>query len=75
MIDKLSVDLVEEGRAHPFVEALVAEMSVAHANRLHELEAKAASGDTDGTCAALGGRCAELRHWLRIINGATGVDE
>lgn len=75
MIDKLPRELVEEGRAHPFVEELCRELKKAHVDMLHKLEEKAAAGESDGALNALGGRCAAFREVLRIITTAEGDDE
>jgi hypothetical protein len=79
-LDKLKHELIEEGRGHPFVEALVASLRERRAALLNELEGIAASGGDEspygtGYIYALGGRAREVRTVVDMIQNTKGMDE
>ena len=73
MIDKLPEHIAEEGRGHPFVEALVRDLRKRHASHAKTLEALSASAAPGA--AGMGGRAAELRFVIDMITGAKGAEE
>lgn len=75
MIDKLGADVVEEGKNHPFVQALRVELAHRHRQCAKLLEAKSAAGEGHAVLAGLGGRAAELRSVMELIARTEGIDE
>ena len=73
-IDKLSAGLVEEGKEHPFVEALVGELRARRLSALTAVVGLAHSG-SDLTIRHHASRAHELTEVLSIIERAKGAAE
>ncbi len=74
-LDQLKQEVIEEGREHPFVQVLVANLRKRHANWQSELTAAACTGVEAGTLGSLAGRAREAQEIVRIITDTTGVGE
>lgn len=74
-LDQLKQEVIEEGRGHPFVEALVRDVQQRRATLINELVGAASSGFEHGTVCGLGGRARGLGDVLQLITSAHGVAE
>lgn len=75
MISDLTEDQIEEGRSHPFVQALIRELARRHLDMLNVLEDRCAMANAEGSIYAAGGRAAELRAVIALITTAKGRPE
>lgn len=71
----LSQEVIEEGREHPFVEALVKEFRSRHDELLGKLRDGLSSGASEHLLRAQAGRAAELWEVIRLIMKVEGQDE
>lgn len=79
-LEKLRPEVIEEGRGHPFVVALMGTLRERRMALLSELEGVAASGGDEsafggGYIYALGGRAREVRQTLDTILNTKGLEE
>lgn len=74
-LEKLSEELVEEGRGHPFVEALLVDLRARQATLAMQLAGNAADGAGNEKLWPTGGRMAELAHVIRLITTTKGSQE
>lgn len=75
-LEFLKKEIVEEGRAHPFVEALVSTLVQRHAEILNLLEAQAAAGTSShALIGSTGGRAFEVRNLIALISTTQGREE
>lgn len=75
MLDRLSQEVVESGKEHPFVQALLTELEGRLGNLLNTLQNAAGVGDgTHQRLCQLGGRAVELADVIRTINNVQGVE-
>lgn len=76
-VDRCRRSTVEEGRDHPFVQALLNEMHRRHEQLLETLEGVASGGDESQRyyVYTLGARAAELRRAIQLIEDAKGVED
>lgn len=71
----LSQELIDEGREHPFTEALVKELRVMHDVLLDKLRDGLANDGSEGLLRAQAGRAAALAEVIRLIKTTEGQDE
>ena len=74
MIENLSQRVIEEGREHPLVRALVRGLERRLGEVTEKLEVYAEQAGNSGHIYALGGRVAELKNILRIIEDTEGTE-
>ena len=74
-IEDLKKEILEEGRSHPLVEALLSTLQV-RLQVLHDnMEGAAASGNPETHLYVLGGRANEVRNVIALITKTEGRDE
>jgi len=74
-LEHLSKELIEEGRGHPFVEALVSSLAQQHQSLLELLEGHTISGQPQNQLYVTGGRAFEVRNLINLITKTEGRAE
>ncbi len=70
MIEKLDSEMVDDGKRHPFVVALMKELRAKR--EAYSLEAESASAESTWRCL---GRSSAYREVIRMIEAAKGISE
>lgn len=71
----LTQDLIDEGREHPFVEALVKELRSRHDELLDKLRDGLSNDGSEPLLRAQAGRAAAFADVIRLIRTTEGQDE
>lgn len=74
-LDQLKQEVIEEGRGHPFVEALVKDLRQRRQNLVNELVGTASAGFDHGTVCGVAGRARAMGDILQLITATAGVPE
>lgn len=70
-LDALNEDVTEEGREHPFTEALIADLLTRRRDLYRSMESHADAGQDKNLMLAKAARAAEVTNTLRLITGKT----